>query len=136
MGLHVAEGAEFDDQRQRADAADILAHDPRRIAVREVLAGVEVMDTTAAACADLGVVFATTARDRALTKLVMTPERAMAEARCASAGVELRVPRPALCTDNGAMVAALGAQLVARGRQPSQLGIPADSSLPVQLVSV
>lgn len=51
-----------------------------------VLAGVEVMDSTAAACADLGVVFATTARDRALTKLVMTPERAMAEARALIAG--------------------------------------------------
>ena len=33
------------------------------------------MATTAEACADLTHVFATTARDRALTKLVMTPER-------------------------------------------------------------
>ena len=32
-----------------------------------------------------------------------------------AAGIRLRVPRPGLCTDNGAMVAALGAQLVARG---------------------
>ena len=31
------------------------------------------------------------------------------------AGIVLRVPRPGLCTDNGAMVAALGAELVARG---------------------
>lgn len=46
-----------------------------------VLDAVRVTATTAEACADLGVVFATTARDRALTKLVMTPERAMAEAR-------------------------------------------------------
>lgn len=57
--------------------------------------------------------------------------RAMAEERCAAAGVTLRVPRPKLCTDNGAMVAALGAELVARGRAPSALGLPADSSLPV-----
>jgi N6-L-threonylcarbamoyladenine synthase len=44
------------------------------------------------------------------------------------------VPRPGLCTDNGAMVAALGAQMVARGRTPSELDLPADSSMPVELV--
>ena len=41
--------------------------------------------------------------------------RALAEERCAAAGIALRVPRPGLCTDNGAMVAALGSELVARG---------------------
>ncbi|MFD5321670.1 tRNA (adenosine(37)-N6)-threonylcarbamoyltransferase complex transferase subunit TsaD [Streptomyces sp. NPDC127098] len=57
--------------------------------------------------------------------------RAMAEERCADAGITLRVPRPGLCTDNGAMVAALGAEMLARGRTPSALDLPADSSLPV-----
>jgi N6-L-threonylcarbamoyladenine synthase len=57
--------------------------------------------------------------------------RALAEQRCAVAGVRLRVPRPGLCTDNGAMVAALGAALVERGAPPSPLDLPADSSLPV-----
>ena len=57
--------------------------------------------------------------------------RAMAAQRCEAAGIELRVPRPALCTDNGAMVAALGAQMVLRGRHPSSLDLPADSSMPV-----
>ncbi len=60
--------------------------------------------------------------------------RAMAQERCARAGIALRVPRPGLCTDNGAMVAALGAQMVARGREPSDLCLPADSSMPVTLV--
>jgi len=60
--------------------------------------------------------------------------RAMAQERCAAAGITLRVPRPGLCTDNGAMVAALGAQMVARGRAPSALDLPADSSLPVTTV--
>ena len=32
--------------------------------------------------------------------------------RCRSAGIELTVPPVTLCTDNGAMVAALGARLV------------------------
>ena len=62
--------------------------------------------------------------------------RAMAQERCDAAGIRLRVPRPGLCTDNGAMVAALGAQVVAKGRPPSDLAIPADSSLPVGVVSV
>jgi N6-L-threonylcarbamoyladenine synthase len=57
--------------------------------------------------------------------------RALAQQRCEAAGLRLRVPRPGLCTDNGAMVAALGAQLVAGGASPSDLGIPADSALPI-----
>jgi N6-L-threonylcarbamoyladenine synthase len=60
--------------------------------------------------------------------------RALAEARCADAGITVRVPRPGLCTDNGAMVAALGAELVARNATPSTLDLPADSSMPVTLV--
>jgi N6-L-threonylcarbamoyladenine synthase len=62
--------------------------------------------------------------------------RAMAQERCDAAGIRLRVPRPGLCTDNGAMVAALGAAMVARGRVPSDLDLPADSSMPVTLVRV
>ncbi|BBA99587.1 putative O-sialoglycoprotein endopeptidase [Actinacidiphila reveromycinica] len=62
--------------------------------------------------------------------------RALAQQRCEDAGILLRVPRPGLCTDNGAMVAALGAEMVARGRAASTLDLPADSSLPVTEVSV
>jgi len=62
--------------------------------------------------------------------------RALAAARCEAAGVRLRVPRPGLCTDNGAMVAALGASMVAAGHPPSSLALPADSSLPVTDVLV
>jgi N6-L-threonylcarbamoyladenine synthase len=57
--------------------------------------------------------------------------RAMAQERCDAAGITLRVPRAKLCTDNGAMVAALGAEMVARGRAASGWDLPADSSLPV-----
>ncbi len=60
--------------------------------------------------------------------------RALAEERAAKHGIRVRVPRPGLCTDNGAMVAALGSELVARGRTPSALDLPADSSLPVTTV--
>jgi len=62
--------------------------------------------------------------------------RAMAVSRCADAGITVRVPRPGLCTDNGAMVAALGASIVAAGLEPSPLDIPADSALPVTEVIV
>jgi N6-L-threonylcarbamoyladenine synthase len=62
--------------------------------------------------------------------------RALAEERCTAAGLRLRVPRPGLCTDNGAMVAALGVHLVASGAKPSPLDLPADSSLPVTQVLV
>ena len=60
--------------------------------------------------------------------------RVLAEERAARKGIRVRVPRPGLCTDNGAMVAALGAEMVARGRTPSQLDLPADSSMSVELV--
>ena len=61
--------------------------------------------------------------------------RALAAERCAAAGIVLRVPRPGLCTDNGAMVAALGAELVSRGAAPSALEFAADSSLPVTAIT-
>jgi N6-L-threonylcarbamoyladenine synthase len=60
--------------------------------------------------------------------------RVLAEERAAKHGIRVRVPRPGLCTDNGAMVAALGAEMVARGRQASAIDLPADSSMPVEQV--
>ena len=60
--------------------------------------------------------------------------RGLALERCEAAGITLRVPRPGLCTDNGAMVAALGSDLVAAGAPPSQAGFPADSAMPVNQV--
>ena len=62
--------------------------------------------------------------------------RVLTEERAAARGIRVRVPRPGLCTDNGAMVAALGAEMVARGRPASSLDLPADSSLPVTTVLV
>lgn len=57
--------------------------------------------------------------------------RALATERCAAAGIELRVPRPRLCTDNGAMVAALGARVVAAGVAPSPLNFSTDTAMPL-----
>ena len=55
--------------------------------------------------------------------------REVAQERCASAKIELRTPPPALCTDNGAMVAALGSLAISAGRPPSKVGISATSTL-------
>ncbi|MQA93514.1 MAG: tRNA (adenosine(37)-N6)-threonylcarbamoyltransferase complex transferase subunit TsaD [Streptosporangiales bacterium] len=57
--------------------------------------------------------------------------RALAKEGSVRHGIRVRVPRPGLCTDNGAMVAALGSELVASGATPSKLDLPADSSLPI-----
>ena len=60
--------------------------------------------------------------------------REVAAERCAKHGIELRIPALSLCTDNGAMIAALGAQLMMAGRAGSGLAFGADSTLPVTQV--
>jgi N6-L-threonylcarbamoyladenine synthase len=61
--------------------------------------------------------------------------RVLAEQRAEKHGIRVRVPRPGLCTDNGAMVAALGTHLVAAGVEPSPLDLPADSAMPLTTVT-
>jgi len=75
-------------------------------------------------------------RDRGIDHLVIgggvaanSRLRALAAERCNAAGIVLRTPPPRLCTDNGAMVAALGALMVERGIEPSPLDLPADPAL-------
>ncbi|MDP3713479.1 MAG: tRNA (adenosine(37)-N6)-threonylcarbamoyltransferase complex transferase subunit TsaD [Mycobacteriales bacterium] len=93
---------------------------------------VDVLTTKAvAACRDTGVEHLLIGGGVAANSRL----RALAQQRCDAAGIVLRVPRPGLCTDNGAMVAALGSRLVAAGRAPSPLDLPADSSMPVTLVT-
>ena len=62
--------------------------------------------------------------------------RTLAEVRCEKAGIRLRIPAPILCTDNGAMVAALGSLMVMAGLAPSPIAFDADSSMPVTTVSI
>lgn len=96
---------------------------------REAVADV-LITKAIAACADLGV-------PRLLLGggvVANARVRALAAERCAAAGVELRIPPLALCTDNGAMIAALGAQLVMAGRAPSGVEFGADSTLPVTTI--
>jgi len=62
--------------------------------------------------------------------------RDVALERAAAAGVTVRIPDLKLCTDNGAMIAALAAELIASGRGPSTLEFGADSTLPVTEIQV
>ena len=62
--------------------------------------------------------------------------RVLAKERADAAGVHLRIPALSLCTDNGAMIAALAAQRIAAGHGPSGLDFGADSTLPVDVVQV
>ena len=62
--------------------------------------------------------------------------REVATARADAAGIRLRIPPLDLCTDNGAMIAGLGARLVEAGVAPSGAGFGVDSTLPVGEVLV
>ena len=62
--------------------------------------------------------------------------REVALERAAAAGVAVRIPPLSLCTDNGAMIAALAAELITSGRAPSTLAFGADSTLPVTQIQV
>lgn len=57
--------------------------------------------------------------------------RELAAQRCDEAGMTLRIPRPRLCTDNGAMIASFAAHLIAAGAKPSPLDAASDPGLPV-----
>lgn len=111
---------------QRQDAGEELPVADIAASFREAV--VDVLVTKAiAACTDLGV-------PRLLLGggvVANARLRALAEERADAAGIALRIPPFTLCTDNGAMIAALGAQLVAAGRTPSTLDFGADSTLPV-----
>jgi N6-L-threonylcarbamoyladenine synthase len=111
---------------QRRDAGEDVPVADVAASFREAV--VDVLLTKAvAACSDLGV-------PRLLLGggvVANARVRELAEERCAAAGIALRIPPLSLCTDNGAMIAALGAQLVAAGRPASGLGFGADSTLPV-----
>lgn len=62
--------------------------------------------------------------------------RALAQARCDAAGIELRVPPLRLCTDNGAMIAAVGDLLVRAGAEPAPLDVSIDPSAPLEYAAL
>ena len=111
------------DEGREVPVADVAA------SFREAV--VDVLLTKAvAACVDLGV-------PRLLLGggvVANARVRELAAERCEAAGIRLRIPPLSLCTDNGAMIAALGAQLVSAGHAPSGVDFGADSTLPVTVI--
>jgi N6-L-threonylcarbamoyladenine synthase len=115
-------------ERVRDDGGDVPIADVAA-SFREAVADV-LLTKAIAACNDLGV-------PRLLLGggvVANARLRALAEERCAAAGIELRIPPLDLCTDNGAMIAALASQLIAAGHPPTTLGFGADSTLPVTTI--
>ncbi|MDN5803154.1 MAG: tRNA (adenosine(37)-N6)-threonylcarbamoyltransferase complex transferase subunit TsaD [Microlunatus sp.] len=120
----VARHLEIAESLQRPVAvADVAASFQE--AVCDVLSA-KAMDACAATGATDLIVGGGVAANRRLRELLA--ERAEA------AGVGLRTPRPALCTDNGAMIAVLGAAVVTAGGRPSPPDMGADSRLPVERI--
>ena len=106
-GLKTAVVRELD----RLDAAGTPVHLPDVAAsFQEAIVDVQVTKTMRAA-ADLGAPTVLLAGGVAANARL----RARFEEVCAAAGVRLVVPSPRLCTDNGAMVAASGSNLLAAG---------------------
>ncbi|PRY43615.1 tRNA (adenosine(37)-N6)-threonylcarbamoyltransferase complex transferase subunit TsaD [Umezawaea tangerina] len=84
------------------------------------------------ACKDLGIDTLVVAGGVAANSRIS----GLAAERCAEAGIDLRVPRPKLCGDNGAMIAAIGAHLVAAGAEPSPVDLSTTPGLPVGTIQV
>ena len=111
------------DAGEQVPVADVAAS--FREAVTDVL-----LTKAIAACSDLGV-------PRLLLGggvVANARVREVARQRCAVAEIELRIPPLSLCTDNGAMIAAIAARLIAAGHGPSSLSFGADSTLPVTVI--
>jgi N6-L-threonylcarbamoyladenine synthase len=62
--------------------------------------------------------------------------RSLAQQRCEQAGIQLRVPPMRLCTDNGAMIAAIGDLLVRDGANPSLPTLSATPTIELQLAQL
>ncbi len=115
-------------ERERDAGADLPIADVAA-SFREAVADVLLSKATAA-CTDLGV-------PRLLLGggvVANARVRQLAAERAADASIQLRIPPLDLCTDNGAMIAALGAQLIMAGAAPSGLDFGADSTLPVTTI--
>src|SRR5690606_28385873 len=60
--------------------------------------------------------------------------RELAAERGAQHGIEVRIPPIRYCTDNGAMIAALGSAMLRSGVAPSPVEFPVDSGMPLGVI--
>ncbi|HWH33498.1 MAG TPA: tRNA (adenosine(37)-N6)-threonylcarbamoyltransferase complex transferase subunit TsaD [Egibacteraceae bacterium] len=116
---------------RRREAAGEPIHLPDVAAsFQEALVDVQVRKTVAAAV-DHGVPTVTVVGGVAANSRL----RQRMEQACAKAGLRLLVPSPALCTDNGAMIAAAGFNRLAAGERTA-LSVDADPNLPLRPIPV
>ncbi len=114
---------------QRQDAGEYVPVADVAASFREAVTDV-LLTKAVAACLDLGI-------PRLLLGggvVANARVREVAAERCAVAGIELRIPPLTLCTDNGAMIAAIAALRIEAGHPPSALSFGADSTLPVTTI--
>lgn len=108
---------------------DVSTHIPDIAAsFQEAVADVLTMKALRA-CADLGVDTLVLGGGATANSRI----RSLAQERCAQAGLTLRVPKPRLCTDNGVMIATLGAHVIGGGAAPSPLTVATDPGMSVQV---
>ncbi|MFC4554364.1 tRNA (adenosine(37)-N6)-threonylcarbamoyltransferase complex transferase subunit TsaD [Georgenia faecalis] len=60
--------------------------------------------------------------------------RELAAERGSRQGIQVRIPPIRYCTDNGAMIAALGSAMLRSGVAPSALGLATDSGMPLETI--
>lgn len=96
-------------------------------AVADVLSAKTVRAATELGCSTVVVAGGVAANSRV---------RGLTQERCDAAGLQLRIPRIGLCTDNGAMIAAVGAHVVKAGGHRSAMTLGGDPGLPVSTVFV
>jgi N6-L-threonylcarbamoyladenine synthase len=116
---------------QRRDAGEPVPVADVAASFREAVADV-LLRKAIAACVDRGV-------PRLLLGggvVANARVRQLAQERADAAGVTLRIPALSLCTDNGAMIAAVAAQRIMAGHGPSGIDFGADSTLPVTDIQV
>ncbi|WP_165068844.1 tRNA (adenosine(37)-N6)-threonylcarbamoyltransferase complex transferase subunit TsaD [Marisediminicola senii] len=114
---------------QKRDSGDEVPLADVAASFREAVADI-LITKAVAACRDLGV-------PRLLLGggvVANARVRQLAQERCDAEGIALRIPPLSLCTDNGAMIAAIASQLIAAGHPPSGLAFSADSTLPVTTI--
>jgi len=109
-------------ERERAAGREIPTADVAasfQQAVVDVLVDKSLAACRAQGCEDLLIVGGVAANSRL---------REVAAARCEAAGLRLRLPALRYCTDNGAMIAAVGHLLLTGGATPDDLDLAADPS--------
>src|SRR5699024_758247 len=113
----------FEDAGQEVPAADVAASFSEAVADVLVAKTQHAATTLGVDTVVIGVGFSANSRLRAL-----------AQERLTDAGITVRIPPIRYCTDNGAMIAALGSAVVAADLPASELDITIDSGMPLTQV--